>query len=144
MDYRQNAEDFLDYMNQFYKIDLIRELNVLSSGEVAVLGYLSLRNNGVNAGDITSSFHIGTSRTAAILKALEKKGLARRMADPQDGRCILVYITKEGQAFLDRKRQDAIGHMADFLELLGPEDAKDYMRIIKSALEKKRQKSPVD
>ena len=35
-------------------------------------------------------------------------------------------------------------YMADFLELLGPEDAKDYMRIIKSALEKKRQKSPVD
>lgn len=138
MDYRQSARDFLDHMKQFHKISLIRDLLALSSGELAVLDYLSSLSSGsANAGDITSAFHIGTSRTTAILNALEKKSYARRMADPEDGRCVLVCVTDKGRLFLEEKRQEAIRHMADFLELLGPDDAREYMRIIKSAVQKK-------
>ena len=74
MNYQERAKDFLYYMKKLNQMPAIRNLSDLSSGEQAVLHYLSLQDNSISAGELTNTFRIRSSRTAAILNALEKKG----------------------------------------------------------------------
>ena len=97
MDYRNRAEYFLHYMRQLNRTAMIRDLTSLASGEQAVLYYLAFQHDGAYAGELTSAFDIRSSRTAAILNTLEKKGYARRLQNPQDKRQVLVYITDAGR-----------------------------------------------
>ena len=134
MDYRNRAEYFLHYMMQLNRTAMVRDLTSLASGEQAVLYYLAFQHDGASAGELTSAFDIRSSRTAAILNALEKKGHARRCQNPSDRRQVLVYITDEGKDEVKSRYQDAVGRMAEFLELLGPEDSEEFIRIVRDAV----------
>ncbi len=134
MDYRNRAEYFLHYMRQLNRTAMVRDLTSLASGEQAVLYYLAFQHDGASAGELTSAFDIRSSRTAAILNALEKKGHARRCQNPSDRRQVLVYITDEGKDEVKSRYQDAVGRMAEFLELLGPEDSEEFIRIVRDAV----------
>lgn len=134
MDYTESAKDFLGYMRQLYKLAMFKDLNDLSQGEMALLGYLAFCRDGATAGELTAAFEIGTSRTAAILNTLEKKQFAKRIVDDNDRRKVLVYITEQGRQEIKKKHEESVVHVADFLSLLGPDDAKEYMRIIRDAL----------
>lgn len=46
--------------------------------------------------------HITTGTTTTVLDTLERKGLVRRQADPDDRRRTLVDVTPEAQDVLDR------------------------------------------
>ena len=134
MDYRNRAEYFLHYMRQLNRTAMVRDLTSLASGEQAVLYYLAFQHDGASAGELTSAFDIRSSRTAAILNALEKKGHARRCQNPSDRRQVLVYTTDEGKDEVKSRYQDAVGRMAEFLELLGPEDSEEFIRIVRDAV----------
>lgn len=73
-------------------------------------------------------------KSAAILNTLEKKGYARRLQNPQDKRQVLVYITDAGKQDVKGKYEDVISRMAEFLELLGPEDSEEFIRIVRDAV----------
>ena len=132
MDYRNRAEYFLHYMRQLNRTAMIRDLTSLASGEQAVLYYLAFQHDGASAGELTSAFDIRSSRTAAILNTLEKK--ARRLQNPQDKRQVLVYITEAGKQEVKGRYEDVISRMAEFLELLGPEDSEEFIRIVRDAV----------
>ena len=72
-------------------------LNDMSQGEMAVLCYLLFSHNGASAGELTGEFQVRSSRTAAILNSLERKGYAVRSSDPEDRRKVRVYITEKGK-----------------------------------------------
>lgn len=134
MDYYKRAEYFLHYMRQLNRTSMIRNLTSLASGEQAVLYYLAFQHDGASAGELTSAFNIRSSRTAAILNNLEKKGFARRLHNPQDKRQVLVYITDAGKQEVKGRYHDVVGRMADFLELLGPDDSEEFIRIVRDAV----------
>lgn len=133
MDYRKGAETLFEYMQRTLKLDMFKNLNDISQGEMAVLGYLSFQHDGATAGELSAAFEVGTSRTAAILNTLEKKEFARRAHDKLDKRRVLVFISNKGKAEVCRKRAAAIDCMMDFLEKLGDEDAAEAIRIVKKA-----------
>ena len=138
MDYGKEAENFLHAIRPLQKITMIQDLNLLSSGEMAALCYLYFQKNGVNAGELTAKFQFGSSRTAAILNGLERKGYVTRQTDPLDGRRVLVYITEDGKKVATRRQKEAAGHLAEFLELLGPDDSRQLLEILYRAIEKKK------
>lgn len=140
MQYRQKAENCLDWLCRMQKLDMVRDLAELTQGELAVLHYLSYTRDGVPAGTLAAAFGLRSSRIAAILNTLGRKGLARRAADPADGRRVLVYVTDAGRQEAGRKRRDAIAHTADFLRALGEEDADALLRILQRAVA--RQETP--
>ena len=134
MDYRNRAEYFLHYMRQLNRTAMIRDLTSLASGEQAVLYYLACQHDGASAGELNSAFDIRSSRTASIMNTSEKKGYARRLQNPQDKRQVLVYITDAGKQDVKGKYEDVISRMAEFLELLGPEDSEEFIRIVRDAV----------
>ena len=111
----------------------MRHMEEQSRGESAVLGFLTFHGDGVRAGALTEMFGFGSSRTAAILNSLEKKGFARRSPDPEDGRQVLVFVTDEGSSCARQRREETVARTAEFLAALGEDDARELTRIMGKA-----------
>ena len=74
---------------------------------------------------------VSTARAAALLGAMEEKGLVSRRADPLDNRQIIVTLLPAGLRAIQAIRTQVRGTVVGLLEKLGPEDAREYLRIQK-------------
>lgn len=133
MDYRKCAEDLMYYMILGEERGRLVQNNIseLAHGELAVLRFLMNEKDGASAKDLSQRFEINTSRVAAILNSLVKKGYADRQTDPEDRRMVRVYITEAGMKYAENKRNQFLDHSAAMLERLGKEDAENYIHIMK-------------
>ena len=130
MDYRKYARELIGYMienEQAFKF-CHRDISEIARGECAVLIYL-MDGDGVNASEISQRFDINTSRVAAVLNTLSKKGYIQRIVDPLDKRKIKVFITDKGKAFAREKQKEIEAYFGHLLECLGEEDTKEYLRL---------------
>lgn len=111
------------------------EANASMRGEMAVMRLLEEEQSALTAGDISRLLEMTTSRIAAVLGALEKKGLIVRRADQADRRRVLVTLTESGTALCRMKREHLLRRMERFLSRLGEEDAAHFVRLMKRAQE---------
>jgi len=65
-----------------------------------------------------------------LISRLEEAGLVRREASPEDRRVVLVVITDEGRATLERRRAVRIERLASIIAQLSPE----HRALLTSAL----------
>jgi len=133
VDYQESAKELLNYLIIGERIGHIIQGNIaeIAKGELAVIIYLLDENNGASAREISQRFHINTSRVAAILNGLSKKGFIKRKEDPIDRRKIHVYITEKGKEYGETRRQDILNHVCELLIQLGENDAQEHIRIMK-------------
>lgn len=113
-------------------------------GEMAVLRLLKQENRIMPAGEISRTLGMKTSRIAAVLGSLEKKGMILRQADQRDKRRVLVTLTESGEAFCRMRRQEVMEHMTQMLMYLGEEDAAHFVRIMKRTHEFILKRPPFD
>ena len=111
-------------------------------GEMAVLRLLKREERSLSAGDISRMIAMRTSRIAAVLGSLEKKGLVTRSAHKEDRRVVMVSLTEKGSALCLQRREAAKKHLTKILEGLGNEDAAQYVRLMKRVHEVMRQVGP--
>ena len=99
-------------------------------GEMAVMRVL---HNGekkkMTAGELSSRLSMTTSRIAAVLGSLEKKGLLERENDEVDRRRVLVSLTQAGDALCEKRRQHFMKKISMLLTMLG-DDAPDFVRLL--------------
>lgn len=130
MDYRKYARELIGYMienEQSFKF-CHGDISEIARGEGAVLIYL-MDGDGVSASEISQRFDINTSRVAAVLNTLSKKGFIRRDVDPLDKRKIRVFITDKGKVFACERKNEIETYFGNLLEHLGEEDTKEYLRL---------------
>ena len=106
------------------------EISTAMRGEMAVLRLLAKEGTPMTAGDVSRNLRMTTSRIAAVLGSLEKKGMIVRQADASDKRRVQVVLTDKGGAFCQRKKEQALADMTRLLEQLGHEDAHHFVRIM--------------
>ena len=133
MDYMKYAREIFPCMQKLFKYSAMKDLSDISQGEMAVLSYLTFHHNGASAGELSEAFGVCTSRTAAVLNTLEKKGYANRKPDKHDRRRVLVYVTEMGREEATQKHKEAITHMASLLRLMGKADAETFTEMIEKA-----------
>lgn len=108
-------------------------LTQLSQGEPFVLNYL-LHHRQAHPVDLSRRLGVSSARIAALLGRLEAKGLILRGSDPLNNRQVIVTLSPQGleaiQAFRDRVLRAA----AQMLAALGPEDAREFVRLQKKLL----------
>ena len=84
--------------------------------------------------DLANELGFSSPRVAAMLGSLELKKLVRRTVSPTDKRKTIVKITPKGEEWVRLANSEVIGLVNDFLDRLGEEDAKEFIRITKKLL----------
>lgn len=99
-------------------------------GEMAVMQLLhSGSKQKMTAGELSSRLGMTTSRVAAVLGSLEKKGLLERENDEVDRRRVLVSLTQAGDALCEKRRQHFMKKISMLLSMLG-DDAPEFVRLL--------------
>ena len=106
------------------------DISQTQRGEMAVLRLLARERRQMLAGEISRSLSMTTSRIAAVLNSLERKGMIIRCADPGDRRRVVVRLTPSGEDFCLARRRDAERDFAHLLERLGEEDARQFVHLL--------------
>ena len=66
---------------------------------------------------------------------MEEKGLIARSSDLSDNRQIFVRLTENGVTAIQKTRAEVISRVSSLLEALGPEGAREYIRIQEKILD---------
>ena len=82
----------------------VRELGPLglTFAQSRVLRMLARRDEPVRMGDLAARFEVAPRSATSMVDALEAAGLVERQADPTDRRSVLVGLTPDGLALMDR------------------------------------------
>ena len=131
MDYVKLAAELFNDMGNIRRVKSQKSINESLQGEAFVLHYIAKRGGDVQPGEIGSEMNVSTARIATALNSLEKKGLITRKIDTTNRRHILVGITQEGKKTAEEHQKFALENVAKMLELLGEQDAKEYVRIMR-------------
>ncbi len=102
----------------------------LVRGELAVLMALFEAREPLSPTVLGERTHLTSARMANILRALEEKGYVVREHAARDRRGVLVRITEAGAARAEQVRADGLRAVVRFLEELGPDDAREMVRLI--------------
>ena len=97
-------------------------------GEMAVMRLLHNSRQKMTAGELSSRLDMTTSRIAAVLGSLEKKGLLERENDAVDRRRVLVSLTQAGEALCEKRKAHFKSKIALLLSMLG-DDAPEFVRL---------------
>jgi DNA-binding MarR family transcriptional regulator len=115
------AQDFREALR--HSVYLVRRLDAVGDLSAAQLSTLKmLLEDGVRVGEIARNLGVRVpSATEQVIK-LERAGLARREADPDDSRAVRVVLTAEGRDAVEsaNRRRNAV--MAGILETLSDDD----------------------
>lgn len=98
-------------------------------GEAFVLDYIADHGEEVIPSKIGQKMDVSSARVAQALNSIEGKDLITRHIDTNDRRKIIVRLTPKGKAQAERHRREMISMTAQMLELLGEEDAIEFVRI---------------
>ena len=129
-EYEALARELMHSFDTRKKAPPHEEISAAMRGEMAVLRLLSKETAPMTAGDISRRLRMTTSRIAAVLGSLEKKGMILRKADSSDKRRVQVVLTDKGSAFCRRKKEQALNDLTHLLTQLGEEDARHFVRIM--------------
>ena len=133
-EYEELATDLLRLNIGMLQEPAKQKISKMTRGEVFVLNYLMTHQNQAHPAEISRSMVVSTARIAALLSRLEEKQYISRASDPSDNRQVIVTLLPQGLALIQRIRNEVIAAVVRMLERLGPEDAREYIRIQKKIL----------
>lgn len=128
--YEALAREFFeaaDRANLSPPVDRVRET---MRGEAAVMRLLMRERRSLTPGEICRLLGMTSSRVAAVLASLEKKGMVARKSDETDRRRMPATLTASGLAFCRRRQRLAVAEFSALLCALGEEDAAQFVRIL--------------
>ena len=79
--------------------------------------------------EVVEHLRVKPSTVNGILDRMEEKGLISRLPDPLDNRQIIVSLSPKGEKAIEAFRKKVIQATARMLELLGPDDSQEFLRL---------------
>lgn len=129
MNYEILASELLHIRTNLLQVPASQKLSRMLRGELFVLNYLMDHDTAVHPKELSDKLAVSTARIACLLNHMEGKHLIVRFADPDDSRQVIVHLTSEGRLAIEKTRKDVLMYLAGMLESLGPDDAREYIRI---------------
>jgi DNA-binding MarR family transcriptional regulator len=113
-------------------VDTLKELD-LAKGELKVLLCVN-RSGRRSPGEIAQHLLVSTGTMTNRLDKLEKSGLVKRLPDPEDRRGVLVELTADGRATLDRYVAVQAKRERDLASAMSEEDRLELARLLRRLL----------
>ena len=135
MCYDDIASELLKTRAEFFHVQASQEMSKMLKGELFVLNYLATHEQQTHPNTISKEMSVSTARIAVLLNRLEEKGLITLTDDPEDNRQIIVHLTEKGAEKIAQCRKDTLNCMTEMLEYLGPDDARELLRIEKKIVQ---------
>ena len=129
MDYYTLAREWMELRTDMPQMRENRQLSKMMQGEIYVLLYLAMNGNQAYPKDISARMSVSSARIAKILNCLEDSHVITRRKDPDNFRQTIVTLTDKGVEITRKHQQAILDRMAWMLELLGPDDAREYVRL---------------
>ena len=124
------TEELVRLLDEYPREARDNRFSAIMCGEMAVMRLLhSGAKQKMTAGELSSRLGMTTSRVAAVLGSLEKKGLLERENDEVDRRRVLVSLTQAGDALCEKRRQHFMKKISMLLSMLG-DDAPEFVRLL--------------
>jgi MarR family transcriptional regulator, 2-MHQ and catechol-resistance regulon repressor len=99
----------------------------LSHAALNALAVIEGNGAPMTAGEVGGHMHITSGTMTSVLDTLERNGHIERLTDPGDRRRVLVEITPEAQAVLDRLLPEVVQTTTVVLAGLGDKELKDLL-----------------
>lgn len=128
--FRAYAERLIAFGCEMGRLRASDRLNKGMRGLPGIMRTLSMAGEPLSPSEIAHRTGVSDARVANALRALEERGLVSRAASPLDRRRVEVSLTEEGAAQHERLRENGISMVADFLEELGEQDSREFVRIV--------------
>jgi DNA-binding MarR family transcriptional regulator len=135
MDYSTLADMLLKKTMVLLRSHSHKKIGEFAEGEMFILKHLSFKKEKALPSDLSAAMNTSSSRIAAILNSLERKGLISREIDETDRRRILVGLTPAGQQLLQEKQKMLHDNMECLLRRLGEHDAAEVLRLLDRFIE---------
>lgn len=129
MDYKSMAEELLRVRAELLRVPANQMVNEFVHGELFVLNYLLVHGGTAYPKELSKEMSVSSARIAALLNQMEKKGWITRATDVVDTRQILITLTPLGKKVVMRKKDEIVNEVVQVLEKIGPDDAKELLRI---------------
>ena len=130
MDNTELANQMFKNMNTLRTVRAQRNIDEALQGESFVLRYIATHGeDDILPGEISQDMNVSTARIAQTLNSMEKKGLITRRIDENDRRKILIKLTPAGKELAEKNQQSVLEAAKKILDMLGEDDAKEYVRI---------------
>lgn len=102
----------------------------LSEGRFVLLFLLRDRTDGLAPHVLADRAGVTRGTITGLLDGLERDGLVRRTADPEDRRRVRVMLTTSGEAVTARAFQEHAGWIAGLIAGLSAEEQADLVRLL--------------
>jgi DNA-binding MarR family transcriptional regulator len=135
MDYSLLAGQLLSVQANLLQVPAYQQLSKMVRGELFVLNYLATHETAIHPKELSKKMAVSTARITSLLHHMEEKGLIARSSDLSDNRQIFVRLTENGVTAIQKTRAEVISRVSSLLEALGPEDAREYIRIQEKILD---------
>lgn len=127
---REMVEAFKDINNAKNLFDFQSYLK----GENYLMSLLEQLGGTSTPGELARGLGVSRPRVAAMLCSLERKKLIKRSISKDDKRSIVVVITEKGCEWVELAGNEVHHALIDFIEKIGEEDTKEFIRIMKKLL----------
>ena len=131
MNYETLAEEFLQICLKSSYVRVSRELSNAIKPGIFILLYLKKQGGKAYPKDLSNEFIVSSARIAALLNKLEDEKYIQRYCDEKDNRQTIVQLSEKGEALIVDKRNEIVHRLSKMLELLGSDDAEEYIRLQK-------------
>jgi DNA-binding MarR family transcriptional regulator len=107
------------------------QMTYAQSRALIALAEIGAADTAVSAGQLARAADLHPATVTAMLDLLEEQGLVVRRRSDVDRRSVLVTLTPEGQALLDRKRAEWRARWDEVLEEIDAADIATAARVMK-------------
>lgn len=118
-----------DILSRFLQVKLAKHGS--SAARFSVMNALFVHNGRMTPTSISKWVFRAKHSVTGIIGALERDGVIRREASPQDGRSVSIVITEKGSEDLARMRGAAEEIGKEALSPLSDEDLESLMKLFK-------------
>ncbi|MDQ7092985.1 MarR family transcriptional regulator [Desulfosporosinus sp. PR] len=91
-------------------------------------------SKGIKVSDLSIHLQITPAGVTHTINSLEEGGYMERLADPTDGRVVLVRATEKGKEIIEQMRVERSEFLKGLTNFLGENDSKELIRILSAAL----------